>query len=87
MQDVTGGAALAFACASKQQLITLGAGINCFCWSHCAAQLSDASIIMDASEYIEELKQKVVRLKQEMACEEEAAGALLKHSSSPSPTV
>jgi hypothetical protein len=43
---------------------------------------------MDASEYIEELKQKVVRLKQEMACEEEeAAGALLKHSSSPSPTV
>ena len=53
------------------------------------AQLSDASIIMDASEYIKELKQKVVRLKQEMACEEEEeeAGALLKHSSSPSPTV
>ncbi|KAG0546309.1 hypothetical protein BDA96_02G436500 [Sorghum bicolor] len=43
---------------------------------------------MDASEYIKELKQKVVRLKQEMACEEaEAAGALLKHSSSPSPVV
>ncbi|CAD6222563.1 unnamed protein product [Miscanthus lutarioriparius] len=44
---------------------------------------------MDASEYIKELKQKVVTLKQEMACEEEEeeAGALLKHSSSPSPTV
>ncbi|CAD6216698.1 unnamed protein product [Miscanthus lutarioriparius] len=52
--------------------------------------LSDASIIMDASEYIEELKQKVVRLKQEMACEEAAAGGALqlKHSSSsPSPAV
>lgn len=42
--------------------------------------LSDTSIILDASEYIKELKQKVVRLKQEIACEE--AGAL-KHSSSP----
>jgi len=54
------------------------------------AQLSDASIIMDASEYIEELKQKVVRLKQEMACEEAAGGGAvqLKHSSSsPSPAV
>ncbi|XP_066395511.1 transcription factor SCREAM2-like [Miscanthus floridulus] len=53
--------------------------------------LSDASIIMDASEYIEELKQKVVRLKQEMlACEAAAAGGALqlKHSSSsPSPAV
>lgn len=43
-------------------------------------QLSDASIIMDASEYIKELKQKVVRIKQEtMACEG-AAGALLKQT-------
>ncbi|RLM87444.1 uncharacterized protein C2845_PM04G33330 [Panicum miliaceum] len=42
--------------------------------------LSDTSIILDASEYIKELKQKVVRLKQEIACEE--AGAL-NHNSSP----
>lgn len=48
-------------------------------------QLSDASIVMDVSEYIKELKHKVVRIKQEtMACEG-AAGALLKHSSSQSP--
>ncbi|KAG2639027.1 uncharacterized protein LOC120662165 [Panicum virgatum] len=43
--------------------------------------LSDTSIILDASEYIQELKQKVVRLKQEIACEDEAGA--LKHSSSP----
>jgi hypothetical protein len=49
-------------------------------------QLSDAAIIMDASEYIKELKQKVVRIKQEtMACEG-AAEALVKQSSSQSPT-
>jgi hypothetical protein len=48
------------------------------------SQLSDTSIILDASEYIKELKQKVVRLKQEMAFEE-AAGALKQKS--PSPTV
>lgn len=34
-------------------------------------QLSNTSIIMDASEYIKELKQKVVRLNQEIAREEE----------------
>jgi hypothetical protein len=49
---------------------------NFFAWS----QLSDTSIILDSSEYIKELKQKVVRLKQEIACEE--AGAL-NHNSSP----
>jgi hypothetical protein len=48
------------------------------------SQLSDTSIILDASEYIQELKQKVVRLKQEIACEE--AGAL-KHSSSPTAVI
>jgi len=72
----------------RQQTTVNYLGLTVSAGHHCAAQLSDASIIMDASEYIEELKQKVVRLKQEMACEEEeAAGALLKHSSSPSPTV
>lgn len=35
-------------------------------------QLSDTSIIMDASEYIKELKQKVVRLNQEIACAQNA---------------
>ncbi|CAL5071185.1 unnamed protein product [Urochloa decumbens] len=49
--------------------------------SHSRA-LSDTSIILDASEYIKELKQKVVRLKQEIAFEE--AGALNQNSS---PTV
>ncbi|KAL6657183.1 hypothetical protein ACP70R_004963 [Stipagrostis hirtigluma subsp. patula] len=34
--------------------------------------LSDTSIIMEASEYIKELKQKVFRLNQEIACEEDA---------------
>ncbi|XP_039786179.1 uncharacterized protein LOC120652431 isoform X1 [Panicum virgatum] len=34
--------------------------------------LSDASIIMDASAYIKELKQKVVRLNQEIACAQDA---------------
>ncbi|KAL6896874.1 hypothetical protein ACP4OV_007446 [Aristida adscensionis] len=41
--------------------------------------LSDTSIIMEASEYIKELKQKVVRLNQEIACQERA---LIKHNSS-----
>ena len=41
-------------------------------------QLSDASIIMDASAYIKELKQKVVRLNQEIACAQDA----LRHGSS-----
>ncbi|CAN6169237.1 unnamed protein product [Urochloa humidicola] len=44
--------------------------------------MSDTSIILDASEYIKELKQKVVRLKQEIDFEE--AGALKQNSS---PTV
>ncbi|XP_062190131.1 transcription factor SCREAM2-like [Phragmites australis] len=35
--------------------------------------LSDTSIIMDASEYIKELTQKIVRLNQEMACEQQDA--------------
>ncbi|WVZ67062.1 hypothetical protein U9M48_016201 [Paspalum notatum var. saurae] len=48
--------------------------------------LNDASIIMDASEYIKELKQKVVSLKQEVACEEEEEEGALKHKYS-SPTV
>jgi hypothetical protein len=34
-------------------------------------QLSDTSIIMDASEYIKELKQKVARINQEIVREEE----------------
>jgi hypothetical protein len=42
-------------------------------------QLSDASIIMDASAYIKELKQKVVRLNQEIACAQQDA---LRHGSS-----
>ena len=41
-------------------------------------QLSDASIIMEASAYIKELKQKVVRLNQEIACAQDA----LRHGSS-----
>uniref|UniRef100_A0A0A9DVL2 Plant bHLH transcription factor ACT-like domain-containing protein n=1 Tax=Arundo donax TaxID=35708 RepID=A0A0A9DVL2_ARUDO len=45
--------------------------------------MSDTSIIMGASEYIKELKQKVVRLNQEIACEEGA----LKQSSFPAVTV
>ncbi|CAN6289512.1 unnamed protein product [Urochloa humidicola] len=40
--------------------------------------LSNTSIIMDASAYIKELKQKVVRLNQEIACAQDA----LRHSSS-----
>ncbi|OEL35635.1 hypothetical protein BAE44_0003346 [Dichanthelium oligosanthes] len=46
--------------------------------------LSDTSIILDASEYIKELKQKVVKLKQEIACEE---AGVLKQKSSPMTTV
>ncbi|RLN17211.1 uncharacterized protein C2845_PM02G26780 [Panicum miliaceum] len=46
--------------------------------------LSDASIIMDASAYIKELKQKVVRLNQEIAC---AQNALRHGSSYPTVTV
>lgn len=46
--------------------------------------LSNTSIIMDASAYIKELKQKVVRLNQEIACAQDA----LRHKSSSSyPTV
>jgi len=41
-------------------------------------QLSNTSIIMDASAYIKELKQKVVRLNQEIACAQDA----LRHKSS-----
>ncbi|XP_066381975.1 transcription factor bHLH61-like [Miscanthus floridulus] len=40
--------------------------------------LSNTSIIMDASAYIKELKQKVVRLNQEIACAQDA----LRHKSS-----
>jgi len=46
-------------------------------------QLSNTSIIMDASAYIKELKQKVVRLNQEIACAQDA----LRHKSSSYPTV
>lgn len=35
-------------------------------------QLSNTSILMDASKYIKELKQKVVRLNQEIACAQDA---------------
>lgn len=42
--------------------------------------MNDSSIILDASEYIKELKNKVVRLKQEMAFEDEEAGALKPNS-------
>lgn len=45
--------------------------------------LSNTSIIMDASEYIKELKQKVVRLNEEIACAEDA----LKQNSFPTVTV
>ncbi|XP_062211209.1 uncharacterized protein LOC133912472 isoform X2 [Phragmites australis] len=45
--------------------------------------LSNTSIIMDASEYIKELKQKVVRLKQEIACAQDA----LRQNSYPTVTV
>ncbi|EER92303.1 hypothetical protein BDA96_01G403500 [Sorghum bicolor] len=45
--------------------------------------LSNTSIIMDASAYIKELKQKVVRLNQEIACAQDA----LRHKSSSYPTV
>ncbi|KAL6660113.1 hypothetical protein ACP70R_002235 [Stipagrostis hirtigluma subsp. patula] len=45
--------------------------------------LSNTSIIMDASEYIKELKQKVVRLNQEIACAQDA----LRQSSYPTVTV
>ncbi|OEL17220.1 hypothetical protein BAE44_0021759, partial [Dichanthelium oligosanthes] len=44
--------------------------------------LSNTSIIMDASAYIKELKQKVVRLNQEIACAQDA----LRHNP-PYPTV
>ncbi|KAF8721098.1 hypothetical protein HU200_023516 [Digitaria exilis] len=40
--------------------------------------LSNTSIIMDASAYIKELKQKVVRLNQEISCAQDA----LRHNSS-----
>jgi hypothetical protein len=43
-------------------------------------QLSDTSIIRDASEYIKELKQRVVRLNQEITC---AQNALRQTSSYP----
>ncbi|XP_051213661.1 transcription factor bHLH61 [Lolium perenne] len=46
--------------------------------------LSNTSIIMDASEYIKELKQKVVRLNQEIAREEEATHS---HKDNSFPTV
>ncbi|CAM0873100.1 unnamed protein product [Alopecurus aequalis] len=36
--------------------------------------LSDTSIIMDASKYIKELKQKVVMLNQEIACAQDSRG-------------
>ncbi|GJN07927.1 hypothetical protein PR202_ga25803 [Eleusine coracana subsp. coracana] len=45
--------------------------------------LSDTSIIMDASEYIKELKQKVVRLNQEIACAQNA----LRQNAYPTVTV
>ncbi|KAF8728617.1 hypothetical protein HU200_017882 [Digitaria exilis] len=45
--------------------------------------LSNTSIIMDASAYIKELKQKVVRLNQEIACAQDA----LRHNSYPTVTV
>ncbi|XP_066351169.1 transcription factor bHLH61-like [Miscanthus floridulus] len=45
--------------------------------------LSNTSIIMDASAYIKELKQKVVRLNQEIACAQDA----LTHQSSSYPMV
>ncbi|KAL6902185.1 hypothetical protein ACP4OV_005061 [Aristida adscensionis] len=45
--------------------------------------LSNTSIIMDASEYIKELKQKVVRLNQEIACAQDA----LRQSPFPTVTV
>ncbi|TVU37261.1 hypothetical protein EJB05_10567 [Eragrostis curvula] len=45
--------------------------------------LSETSIIMDASEYIKKLKQKVVRLNQEIACEEDT----LKQNSIPTVAV
>ena len=45
--------------------------------------LSNTSIIMDASEYIKELKQKVVRFNQEIACAEDA----IKQNSFPAVTV
>lgn len=45
--------------------------------------LSNTSIIMDASAYIKELKQKVVRLNQEIACAQDA----LRHKASSYPTV
>ncbi|KAL5680283.1 hypothetical protein ACJX0J_006668, partial [Zea mays] len=44
--------------------------------------LSNTSIIMDASAYIKELKQKVVRLNQEIACAQDA----LRHKASSYPT-
>nr|CAB3458963.1 unnamed protein product [Digitaria exilis] len=47
--------------------------------------MNDTSIILDASEYIKELKNKVVRLKQEIAFEEETGA--LKQDSSPTVTV
>ncbi|XP_062211208.1 uncharacterized protein LOC133912472 isoform X1 [Phragmites australis] len=50
---------------------------------HGHSQLSNTSIIMDASEYIKELKQKVVRLKQEIACAQDA----LRQNSYPTVTV
>uniref|UniRef100_A0A0E0LPS0 Plant bHLH transcription factor ACT-like domain-containing protein n=1 Tax=Oryza punctata TaxID=4537 RepID=A0A0E0LPS0_ORYPU len=46
--------------------------------------LSNTSIITDASEYIKELKQKVVRLNKEIACAEAAA---LRQNSIPTVTV
>uniref|UniRef100_A0A0D9X2X1 Plant bHLH transcription factor ACT-like domain-containing protein n=1 Tax=Leersia perrieri TaxID=77586 RepID=A0A0D9X2X1_9ORYZ len=46
--------------------------------------MSNSSIITDASEYIKELKQKVVRLNKEIACAEAAA---LKQNNDSSPTV
>ncbi|AQL06810.1 hypothetical protein ACJX0J_038320 [Zea mays] len=45
--------------------------------------LSNTSIIMDASAYIKQLQQKVVRLNQEIACAQDA----LRHKSSSYPTV
>jgi hypothetical protein len=47
-------------------------------------QLSDTSIIRDASEYIKELKHKVVRLNQEIAGAQQNA---LRQTTSSYPTV